>query len=176
MAKVSRTKNYINFVTVAIRDQMGNLWIIGSNLPDDHVMEVNEKKITSIRKLFMQAELIQSRMPKTANSGLFVFCHHASTKAPEFSKTLVFQKSKLVELWQGGFPQAKGSLRMANKVIEQFKLQGITKWHTSDNIQCLDDQKVFQELGFSSLEDVDEEKEAKAESNPEPTDTAEASA
>lgn len=176
MAKVSRTKNYINFVTVAIRDQMGNLWIVGSNLPDDHVLEVNEKKITSIRKLFMQAELIQSRMPKTANSGLFVFCHHASTKSPEFSKTLVFQKSKLVELWQGGFPQAKGSLRMANKVIEQFKLQGITKWHTSDNIQCLDDQKVFQELGFSSLEDVDEEKEAKAESNPEPTDTAEASA
>ena len=176
MAKVSRTKNFINFVTVAIRDQMGNLWIVGSNLPDDHVLEVNEKKITSIRKLFMQAELIQSRMPKTANSGLFVFCHHASTKAPEFSKTLVFQKSKLVELWQGGFPQAKGSLRMANKVIEQFKLQGITKWHTSDNIQCLDDQKVFQELGFSSLEDVDEEKEAKAESNPEPTDTAEASA
>lgn len=176
MAKVSRTKNFINFVTVAIRDQMGNLWIVGSNLPDDHVLEVNEKKITSIRKLFMQAELIQSRMPKTANSGLFVFCHHASTKSPEFSKTLVFQKSKLVELWQGGFPQAKGSLRMANKVIEQFKLQGITKWHTSDNIQCLDDQKVFQELGFSSLEDVDEEKEAKAESNPEPTDTAEASA
>lgn len=176
MAKVSRTKNFINFVTVAIRDQMGNLWIVGSNLPDDHVLEVNEKKITSIRKLFMQAELIQSRMPKTANSGLFVFCHHASTKSPEFSKTLVFQKSKLVELWQGGFPQAKGSLRMANKVIEQFKLQGITKWHTSDNIQCLDDQKVFQELGFSSLEDVDEEKEAKAESNPEPTDIAEASA
>lgn len=176
MAKVSRTKNFINFVTVAIRDQMGNLWIVGSNLPDDHVLEVNEKKITSIRKLFMQAELIQSRMPKTANSGLFVFCHHASTKSPEFSKTLVFQKSKLVELWQGGFPQAKGSLRMANKVIEQFKLQGITKWHTSDNIQCLDDQKVFQELGFSSLEDVDEEKEAKAESNPEPTDTAEATA
>lgn len=176
MAKVSRTKNFINFVTVAIRDQMGNLWIIGSNLPDDHVLEVNEKKITSIRKLFMQAELIQSRMPKTANSGLYVFCHHASTKAPEFSKTLVFQKSKLVELWQGGFPQAKGSLRMANKVIEQFKLQGITKWHTSDNIQCLDDQKVFQELGFSSLEDVEEEKEAKAESNPEPNDPAEASA
>lgn len=176
MAKVSRTKNFINFVTVAIRDQMGNLWIVGSNLPDDHVLEVNEKKITSIRKLFMQAELIQSRMPKTANSGLFVFCHHASTKAPEFSKTLVFQKSKLVELWQGGFPQAKGSLRMANKVIEQFKLQGITKWHTSENIQCLDDQKVFQELGFSSLEDIEEEKEAKAESNPEPTDTAEATA
>ena len=175
MAKVSRTKNFINFVTVAIRDQMGNLWIVGSNLPDDHVLEVNEKKTTSIRKLFMQAELIQSRMPKTANSGLFVFCHHASTKAPEFSKTLVFQKSKLVELWQGGFPQAKGSLRMANKVIEQFKLQGITKWHTSDNIQCLDDQKVFQELGFSSLEDEDE-KEAKAESNPESNDPAEATA
>ena len=176
MAKVSRTKNFIDFVTVAIRDQMGNLWIVGSNLPDDHVLEVNEKKITSIRKLFMQAELIQSRMPKTANSGLFVFCHHASTKSPEFSKTLVFQKSKLVELWQGGFPQVKGSLRMANKVIEQFKLQGITKWHTSDNIQCLDDQKVFQELGFSSLEDVDEEKEAKAESNPESNDNAEATA
>jgi hypothetical protein len=176
MAKVSRTKNFINFVTVAIRDQRGNLWIVGSNLPDDHVLAINEKNTTSIRKLFMQAELIQSRMPKTANSGLFVFCHHASTKSPEFSKTLVFQKSKLVELWQGGFPQAKGSLRMANKVIEQFKLQGITKWHTSDNIQCLDDQKVFQELGFSSLEDVDEEKEAKAESNPEPTDTAEATA
>lgn len=174
MAKVSRTKNFINFVTVAIRDQTGNLWIVGSNLPDDHVLQVNEKQTTSIRKLFMQAELIQSRMPKTANSGLFVFCHHASTKAPEFSKTLVFQKSKLVELWQGGFPQAK-SLRMANKVIEQFKLQGITKWHTSENIQCLDDQKVFQELGFSSLED-DEEKEAKAESNPEPNDPAEATA
>lgn len=175
MAKVSRTKNFINFVTVAIRDQMGNLWIIGSNLPDDHVLQVNEKNTTSIRKLFMQAELIQSRMPKTANSGLFVFCHHASTKAPEFSKTLVFQKSKLVELWQGGFPQAKGSLRMANKVIEQFKLQGITKWHTSDAIQCLDDQKVFQELGFSSLED-EEETGAKAESNPKPYDTAEATA
>ena len=174
MAKVSRTKNFINFVTVAIRDQMGNLWIVGSNLPDDHILQVNEKQTTSIRKLFMQAELIQSRMPKTANSGLFVFCHHASTKAPEFSKTLVFQKSKLVELWQGGFPQAK-SLRMANKVIEQFKLQGITKWHTSDAIQCFDDQKVFQELGFSSLED-DEEKEAKAESNPESNDNAEATA
>ena len=113
-------------------------------------------------------------MPKTANSGLFVFCHHASTKAPEFSKTLVFQKSKLVELWQGGFPQAK-SLRMANKVIEQFKLQGITKWHTSGAIQCFDDVKVFQELGFSSLED-EEEKEAKAESNPESNDPAEATA
>lgn len=173
MAKVSRTKNFINFVTVAIRDQMGNLWIVGSNLPDDHVLQVNEKQTTSIRKLFMQAELIQSRIPKTATSGLFVFCHHASTKAPEFSKTLVFQKSKLVELWQGGFPQAK-SLRMANKVIEQFKLQGITKWHTSDAIQCFDDQKVFQELGFSSLED--DEKEAKAESNPEPDNNAEATA
>lgn len=173
MAKVSRTKNFINFVTVAIRDQMGNLWIVGSNLPDDHVLQVNEKQTTSIRKLFMQAELIQSRMPKTATSGLFVFCHHASTKAPDFSKTLVFQKSKLVELWQGGFPQAK-SLRMANKVIEQFKLQGITKWHTSDAIQCFDDQKVFQELRFSSLED--DEKEAKAESNPEPNDPAEATA
>lgn len=170
MAKVSRTKNFINFVTVAIRDQMGNLWIVGSNLPDDHVLEVNEKNTTSIRKLFMQSELIQSRMPKTANSGIFVFCHHASVKAPEFSKTLVFQKSKLIELWQGGFPQAK-SLRMANKVIEQFKLQGITKWHTSDKIQCLDDQRVFQDLGFATLEDSEEE----AKVNPE-QETIEANA
>lgn len=46
----------------------------------------------------------------------------------------------------------KGALRIAAQVIEQLKSNGITRWISTPSLKCVDDETLFKELGFGSLE------------------------
>lgn len=152
MAKSTRSKTAIALTLVAVRDQMGGTWIIGSSLPEGRPLTEGEIFQKNIHPAFMKAEVLMARMPKAAGAGIYVYCIKAVPANPEKSKALVFHRGKLCEIWQGGFPQTKGSLRIASQVIEQLKSNGITRWISSPSLKCVDDVAVFKELGFGSLE------------------------
>lgn len=152
MAKSSRTKTAVTFTLVAMRDQMGGTWIIDSSLPEGRPLTEGEIFQKNMHSAFMKAEVLMNRMPKAAGAGIYVYCLKAVPANPEKSKALVFHKGKLCEIWQGGFPSGKGSLRIASQVIEQLKSNGITRWISTPALKCVDDEAVFKELGFGSLE------------------------
>lgn len=152
MAKSTRSKNSVTLTLVAVRDQMGGVWIIGSSLPEGRPLSEGEVFQKNIHPAFMKAEVLMSQMPRAAGAGIYVYCLKAVPANPEKSKALVFHKGKLCEIWQGGFPQTKGSLRIASQVIDQLKSNGITRWISTPSLKCVDDEAVFKELGFGSLE------------------------
>ena len=152
MAKSSRTKTAVTLTLVAVRDQMGGTWIIGSSLPDGRPLSEGEVFHKELHSAFMKAEVLMAKMPKAAGAGIYVYCIKAVPADPERSKALVFHKGKLCEIWNGGFPQGKGALRIASQVIEQLKSNGITRWISTPALKCVDDEAVFKELGFGSLE------------------------
>lgn len=152
MAKSSRNKSHVTLTLVAVRDQMGGTWIIGSSLPDGRPLSEGEVFHKELHSAFMKAEVLMAKMPKTAGAGIYVYCIKAVPADPERSKALVFHKGKLCEIWNGGFPQGKGALRIASQVIEQLKSNGITRWISTPSLKCVDDVAIFKELGFGSLE------------------------
>ena len=152
MAKSTRSKTAVTLTLVAVRDQMGGAWIIGSSLPEDRPLTEGEIFQKNIHPAFMKAEVLMARMPKAAGAGIYVYCLKAVPANPERTKALVFHRGKLCEIWQGGFPQTKGSLRIASQVIDQLKSNGITRWISTPALKCVDDEAVFKELGFGSLE------------------------
>jgi hypothetical protein len=152
MAKATRSKTSVTLALVAVRDQMGGTWVIDSSLPEGRPLTEGEVLQKNMHPAFMKAEVLMNRMPKAAGAGIYVYCLKAVPANPEKSKALVFHKGKLCEIWQGGFPQAKGSLRIASQVIDQLKSNGITRWISTPALKCVDDEAVFKELGFGSLE------------------------
>ena len=152
MAKSSRSKSYVTLTLVAVRDQMGGTWIIGSSLPEGRPLAEGEVFQKNLHPAFMRAEVLIAKMPRASGAGVYVYCLKAVPANPEKSKALVFHKGKLCEIWSGGFPQGKGSLRIASQVIEQLKSNGITRWISTSSLRCIDDEAVFKELGFGSLE------------------------
>lgn len=152
MAKSTRSKTSVTLTLVAVRDQMGGAWVIGSSLPDGRPLSEGEVFHKELHSAFMKAEVLMARMPRAAGAGIYVYCIKAVPADPERSKALVFHKGKLCEIWNGGFPQGKGALRIASQVIEQLKSNGITRWISTPALKCVDDDAVFKELGFGSLE------------------------
>lgn len=152
MAKATRSKNHVTLTLVAVRDQMGGAWIIGSSLPEGRPLAEGEVFQKNLHPAFMRAEVLIAKMPRAAGAGIYVYCLKAVPASPERSKALVFHKGKLCEIWSGGFPQSKGALRIASQVIEQLKTNGITRWISTSELRCIDDDAVFKELGFGSLE------------------------
>ena len=152
MAKSSRSKNHVTLTLVAVRDQMGGTWVIGSSLPENRPLSEGEVFHKELHSAFMKAEVLMAKMPKAADAGIYVYCLKAVPANPEKSKALVFHKGKLCEIWNGGFPQGKGALRIASQVIEQLKSNGITRWISTASLKCVDDVAIFKELGFGSLE------------------------
>lgn len=152
MAKATRSKNHVTLSLVAVRDQMGGTWVIGSNLPESRPLGEGEVFHKELHSAFMKAEVLMAKMPRAAGAGIYVYCLKAVPANPEKSKALVFHKGKLCEIWSGGFPQGKGALRIAAQVIEQLKSNGITRWISTPALKCVDDEAVFKELGFGSLE------------------------
>lgn len=152
MAKSTRSKTYVTLTLVAVRDQMGGTWVIDSSLPEGRPLTEGEVFQKNMHPTFMKAEVLMNRMPRAAGSGIYVYCLKAVPANPEKSKALVFHKGKLCEIWQGGFPMSKGSLRIAAQIIDQLKSNGITRWISTPSLKCVDDDTVFKELGFGSLE------------------------
>lgn len=152
MAKATRSKSHITLTLVVVRDQMGGTWVIDSSLPENRPLCEGEVFQKNMHPAFMKAEVLMARMPKAAGAGIYVYCMKAVPANPEKSKALVFHKGKLCEIWQGGFPSSKGSLRIASQVIDQLKTNGITRWISTSSLRCIDDEAVFKELGFGSLE------------------------
>lgn len=152
MAKATRGKNHVTFTLVAMRDQMGGTWIIGSSLPEGRPLNEGEVFQKNLHPSFMKAEVLMEKMPRAEGAGIYVYCLKAVPANPEKSKALVFHRGKLCEIWQGGFPMSKGALRIAAQVIEQLKSNGITRWISTPSLKCVDDETLFKELGFGSLE------------------------
>lgn len=144
MAKVIKTKNYIKFTAVAIRSEK-QLIIVGTNLPTTPLKE-GEKKEASIRGLLTKAEVLLASAPK-GKYEILVFAISASLKegGEVNTKTLVFKRGKLIEMWEGGFPQAD-TIRLSKEAIEALKANGITRWQKSDSMKRLSDTEIFKNL------------------------------
>lgn len=144
MAKIVRTKNALKFTAVAIRSEK-QLIIVGTNLPTTPLKE-GEKREGSIRGLLTKAEVLLSSAPKGKYETL-VFAISANLKegGEANSKTLVFKRGKLLELWEGGFPQAE-TIRLSKEAIASLKTNGVTRWQKSDNLKRLSDTEIFKNL------------------------------
>ena len=153
MAKASKSKNYINFISVAMTNCNDNkLWVLGTNLPD-HKMEVGEKiERTNMRPLFMKAELLMAQAPKNLYR-ILVFAHHVHMTNPTQTKTLVFENRKLTEMWSGGFPKYD-EIRASKLTVDQLKTQGL-EWDRRFSVKINDDS-VFKELAFELQKEAPE--------------------
>lgn len=144
MAKLIRTKNTIKFTAVAIRGE-NQIIVVGTNLPTTPLKE-GEKREGSIRSLLTKAEVLLGSAPK-GKYEVLVFAISASLKegGESSSKTLVFKRGKLIEMWEGGFPQAD-TIRLSKESIDSLKANGITRWQKSDNLKRLSDTEIFKGL------------------------------
>lgn len=144
MAKLIRTKQFIKFTAVAIRSEK-QIIVVGTNLPTTPLKE-GEKKEGSIRGLLTKAEVLLSSAPK-GKYEVLVFAISASLKegGEVNTKALVFKRGKLVEMWEGGFPQAD-TVRLSKEAIEALKANGITRWQKSDSLKRLSDTEIFKNL------------------------------
>lgn len=144
MAKIIRTRNTIKFTAVAIRSEK-QLIIVGTNLPATPLKE-GEKKEGSIRNLLTKAEVLLSSAPK-GKYEVLVFAISASLKegGEANTKALVFKRGKLIEMWEGGFPQAE-TIRLSKDAIASLKDNGITRWQKSDSLKRLSDTEIFKNL------------------------------
>lgn len=144
MAKIVRTRNAIKFTAVAIRSEK-QIIIVGTNLPTTPLRE-GEKREGSIRGLLTKAEVLLASAPK-GKYEILVFAISASLKegGEVNTKTLVFKRGKLVEMWEGGFPQAD-TIRLSKDAIESLKANGVTRWQKSDNLKQLSDTEIFKNL------------------------------
>lgn len=144
MAKIIKTKTFIKFTAVAIRSEK-QIIIVGTNLPTTPLRE-GEKREGSIRSLLTKAEVLLGSAPK-GKYEVLVFAISASLKegGEVNTKTLVFKRGKLVEMWEGGFPQAD-TIRLSKDAIESLKANGITRWQKSDNLKRLSDTEIFKGL------------------------------
>lgn len=144
MAKIFKTKNCIKFTAVAIRSEK-QIIIVGTNLPATPLKE-GEKKEGSIRGLLTKAEVLLSSAPK-GKYEVLVFAISANLKegGESHTKALVFKRGKLVEMWEGGFPQAD-TIRLSKEAITSLKANGVTRWQKSDNLKRLSDTEIFKGL------------------------------
>ena len=149
MAKIIKTKNFIKFTAVAIRSEK-QIIVVGTNLPTTPLKE-GEKKEGSIRGLLTKAEVLLSSAPK-GKYEVLVFAISASLKegGEVNTKALVFKRGKLVEMWEGGFPQAD-TVRLSKEAIEALKANGITRWQKSDNLKRLSDTEIFKNLDLQDF-------------------------
>ena len=144
MAKLIRTKQFIKFTAVAIRSEK-QIIIVGTNLPTTPLKE-GEKREGSIRGLLTKAEVLLGSAPK-GKYEVLVFAISASLKegGESHTKALVFKRGKLIEMWEGGFPQAD-MIRLSKEAIESLKSNGITRWQKSDSLKRLSDTEIFKNL------------------------------
>lgn len=144
MAKIIRTKQFIKFTAVAIRSEK-QIIIVGTNLPTTPLKE-GEKREGSIRNLLTKAEVLLSSAPK-GKYEVLVFAISANLKegGESYTKVLVFKRGKLVEMWEGGFPQAD-TIRLSKDAIEALKANGVTRWQKSDSLKRLSDTEIFKGL------------------------------
>lgn len=144
MAKIIKTRNHVKFTTVAIRSEK-QLIIVGTNLPTTPLKD-GEKRESSIRGLLTKAEVLLSSAPK-GKYEVLVFAISANLKegGEVNTKTLVFKRGKLVEMWEGGFPQAD-TVRLSKEAIVSLKANGVTRWQKSDNLRRLSDTEIFKNL------------------------------
>lgn len=145
MAKIIKTKNFIKFTAVAIRSEK-QIIVIGTNLPAITPLKEGEKREGSIRNLLTKAEVLLSSAPK-GKYEVLVFAISASLKegGEANTKALVFKRGKLVEMWEGGFPQAD-TVRLSKEAIVSLKANGVTRWQKSDSLKRLSDTEIFKGL------------------------------
>lgn len=149
MAKLIRTKQFIKFTAVAIRSEK-QLIIVGTNLPTTPLKE-GEKREGSIRGLLTKAEVLLASAPK-GKYEIMVFAISANLKegGEANTKTLVFKRGKLVEMWEGGFPQAD-TIRLSKESIDSLKANGVTRWQKSDSLKRLSDTEIFKGLDLQDF-------------------------
>lgn len=149
MAKIFKTKNHVKFTAVAIRSEK-QIIIVGTNLPATPLKE-GEKREGSIRNLLTKAEVLLGSAPK-GKYEILVFAISANLKegGEANSKTLVFKRGKLVEMWEGGFPQAE-TIRLSKEAIVSLKSNGVTRWQKSDSLKRLSDTEIFKNLDLQDF-------------------------